>query len=132
MAQMTMVKCTNCGKQIDSLGESELICRYCGKKTVVEDEKDDTDFMRRAQIFNLEDDIKNEMFGKKICFLLAGLTLAVGLFLTLAVNTNIFFMILSLVLLLVWFGFGYVHHSKLDKLKSKKFDLAGGKLLSDY
>jgi len=132
MAQMTMVKCTNCGKQIDSLGESELICRYCGKKTVVEDEKEATDFMRRAQKLNLEDDIKNEIFGKKIGFLLAGLTFAVGLFITLMVNTSIIFMILSLVLILAWLGFGIFHHRKLDELKSKKFDLAGGKLLSDY
>ena len=88
--------------------------------------------MRRAQIFNLEDDIKNEIFGKKIGFLLAGLTFAVGLFITLMVNTSIIFMILSLVLILAWLGFGIFHHRKLDELKSKKFDLAGGKLLSDY
>jgi len=132
MAQTTLIKCTNCGKLIESLGEAEVNCRYCGSKTSAEEDKEETDFMRRAQIFNLEDDIKNEIFIRNISLILAFVTLLTGLFIVLAVNTTIVFMIVALVMFLAWGGFGYFHHLNLDKLKSKKFDLAGGKLLSDY
>ncbi|MDP7265639.1 MAG: hypothetical protein QGH39_08790 [Candidatus Thermoplasmatota archaeon] len=132
MAQTTLIKCSNCGKLIESLGEVEVICRFCGSKTSADEDKEETDFMRRAQIFNLEEDIKNEMFIRNISLLLASVTLVTGLFIVLAVNTSIVFMIVSLVMLLGWGGFGYFHHQNLDKLKSKKFDLAGGKLLSGY
>ncbi|MDP6156991.1 MAG: hypothetical protein QF682_12780 [Candidatus Thermoplasmatota archaeon] len=132
MAQTTLIKCSNCGKLIESLGEVEVICRFCGSKTSADEDKEETDFMRRAQIFNLEEDIKNEIFIRNISLLLASVTLVTGLFIVLAVNTSIVFMIVSLVMLLGWGGFGYFHHQNLDKLKSKKFDLAGGKLLSGY
>ncbi len=132
MAEMTLIKCTSCGKRIESLGESEVVCRYCGEKIVVEEEEQETDYMRRAQIFNLEDEIKNEVFQRKVGFLLSGVTLLSGLFLALAVNTSIIFMVISLVLFVGFLLFGAVHHRKLDKLKSQKFDLAGGKLLGGY
>ena len=132
MAQMTLIKCNNCGKHIESLGETEVVCRYCGKKTTAEEEKEETDYMRRARIFNLEDDIKKEKFVRNITFIMAGLTFAMGLFITLAINTSPVFMMIAVVLFLVLGGLGYWRHNNLDKLRSKKFDLAGGKLLSDY
>ena len=132
MAEMTLIKCTNCGKQIESLGETEVTCRYCGEKVVVKEDEEETDFMRRAQIFNLEDEIKSEKFQKKIGFILLGLTLGALLFLFFAVNTQPIFMVINAVLFLGCLGFSIVHHKKLDKLKSQKFDLAGGKLLGGY
>jgi len=132
MAQMTLIKCGNCGKQIESLGETEVVCRYCGSKTTAEEDKEETDFMRRAQIFNLEDEIKKEKFVRNITIIAAGLTFGIGLFIALAVNTSPAFMVIFVILFLGLGGLGYWRHSNLDKLKSKKFDLAGGKLLSGF
>ncbi len=132
MRKTTLIKCNNCNKTIDSLGKNKVSCRYCGKVTAIDTDDSDSDVMRRAQIFNLDDIIKKESFMRNMALGESVLTLAVGLFLLLFVTTNIAIMVFVFVAFAACVTFALMKHTKLEKTKGMKSDLDGGKLLSEY
>lgn len=132
MSKMNLIKCSNCGKRIESYGENEVSCRYCGKKTVIEKDDSDTDVMRTAQILNLEDTIVKNLYIRNIAFVETTITLVLGLFLVLFVSKNIPIMIIFFVLFCVSSVFVFLVQKRLEKAKSMKRDLTGGGMISDY
>ena len=126
----TMVKCSNCGRQLEDTGSDEFTCHYCGKKTFRDLTADKELFDQTVMVINLTADVKWQKSAYK-ALLGCGVAIMVLSFIFLfakkflaPVQFSFAGMLVLGILILVW---GILVQRRFKRNNSKLQDLTGGR-----
>jgi predicted RNA-binding Zn-ribbon protein involved in translation (DUF1610 family) len=125
-----LVKCSNCGRQLEDTGQDEFTCHYCGKKTFRDLTADKELFEQKVMVLKLSADVKWQKSANKALLGSGAAIVALSILFLFAekfLDPVLFSFVGMLVLGLVIMVLGHMIRKRYKRNNNKLQDLTGGR-----
>jgi uncharacterized membrane protein YvbJ len=125
-----LIKCSNCGRNLEDTGQDEFICHYCGKKTIRDLSADQELFDQKVMVMRLNAEVRWQKGAYKI-LLLSGIAIIAlsfifhfaAKFLPSVMYSSVAVLVLGIVTLVI----GLMLRKRYKRNSGKLIDLTGGR-----
>ena len=125
-----LIKCSNCGRNLEDTGQDEFTCHYCGKKTIRDLSADQDLFDQKVMVMRLNAEVRWQKGAYKV-LLLSGIAIIAlsfifhfaAKFLPPVMYSSVGVLILGIVTLV----FGLMLRKRYKRNSGKLIDLTGGR-----
>jgi hypothetical protein len=125
-----LIKCSNCGRNLEDTGQDEFTCHFCGKKTIRDLSADQEVFEQKVMVMRLNAEVKWQKSAYKILMACGIGIIALSFifhfadkFLPLVMYSTVAILVMGIVVLF----FGLSLRKKYKGNSGKLMDLTGGR-----
>ncbi len=125
-----LIKCNNCGRNLEDTGQDEFTCHYCGKKTIRDLSADQELYDQKVMVMRLNAEVRWQKGAYRILLMCGIAIIALSFifhfaakFLPLVMYSSVGVLVLGIVTLV----FGLMLRKRYKRNSGKLIDLTGGR-----